>query len=103
MHKVQSVAPGYIHGKVLSQWYLAHPCTLNLCTPFAGYNPRTGEEHRRLCIKYRGLRTEKEQEEFFSKFGVRYTAFAELDYFDIVKWTVVDPMHNLFLGADFLG
>ncbi|KAF8203523.1 hypothetical protein K438DRAFT_1580620, partial [Mycena galopus ATCC 62051] len=35
---------------------------------------------------------------FFSEHGVRWTEFARLKYFDIVKYTVVDPMHNLLLG-----
>ncbi|KAJ6536329.1 hypothetical protein B0H19DRAFT_1213761 [Mycena capillaripes] len=39
-----------------------------------------------------------DREEFFSRFGVQYTVYAELEYFDIVKWTVIDPMHNLLLG-----
>ncbi|KAJ7312545.1 hypothetical protein DFH08DRAFT_918005 [Mycena albidolilacea] len=37
--------------------------------------------------------------DFFKKNGVRWTEFARLIYFDIVKWTVVDPMHNLLLGV----
>jgi hypothetical protein len=53
-------------------------------------------------MEYRDLQTGKDREEFFSRFGVRYTVFAELEYFDIVKWTVVDPMHNLLLGAVIL-
>ncbi|KAJ6597441.1 hypothetical protein B0H10DRAFT_2087257 [Mycena sp. CBHHK59/15] len=35
---------------------------------------------------------------FFTKYGVRWTELSRLEYFDIVKWTVVDPMHNLLLG-----
>ena len=32
-------------------------------------------------------------------FGVRFTEFLRLDYFDTVCFSVVDPMHNLFLGT----
>ncbi|KAJ7017492.1 hypothetical protein C8F04DRAFT_1215036 [Mycena alexandri] len=39
------------------------------------------------------------KEEFFKKYGVHWTEFARLTYFDLVKWTVVDPMHNLLLGV----
>ncbi|KAJ7725789.1 hypothetical protein B0H16DRAFT_1665830 [Mycena metata] len=59
---------------------------------------RNGDEHRRLCYQYRDLSTGEEREEFFSKYGVRWTEFARLIYFDIVRFTVVDPMHNLLLG-----
>ncbi|KAJ7731484.1 hypothetical protein B0H14DRAFT_2409444, partial [Mycena olivaceomarginata] len=39
------------------------------------------------------------KDEFFKKHGVRWTEFARLKYFDLVKYTVVDPMHNLLLGV----
>jgi hypothetical protein len=67
-----------------------------LITP--GFRPRTGEEHRRLCYQYAALKTPKEKELFFSKYGVRWTEFARLEYFDLIRYTVVDPMHNLFPG-----
>lgn len=34
-----------------------------------------------------------------SEYGCRYSELLELTYFDPVKMTVVDPMHNLFLGS----
>jgi hypothetical protein len=30
---------------------------------------------------------------------VRYSVLIELPYFDPIKYTVIDPMHNLFLGT----
>lgn len=72
-----------------------HQTYLTICK---AYRPRTGEEHRNLCFQYRDLSTDKERDEFFSKHGVRWTEFARLKYFDIVRFTVVDPMHNLLLG-----
>jgi hypothetical protein len=47
---------------------------------------------------YRDLSTSEEKEEFFAEHGVQWTEFARLDYFDLVRYTVVDPMHNLLLG-----
>lgn len=32
-------------------------------------------------------------------FGIRYSALIELPYFDPVRFAVIDPMHNLFLGS----
>ncbi|KAJ7573251.1 hypothetical protein C8J56DRAFT_1008382 [Mycena floridula] len=35
---------------------------------------------------------------FFSENGVRWSEFARLSYFDLVRNTIVDPMHNMLLG-----
>ena len=32
-------------------------------------------------------------------YGVRYSVLAELDYIDLPRMCIVDPMHNLFLGT----
>ena len=32
-------------------------------------------------------------------YGIRYSVLNELPYFDPIRFTVVDPMHNLFLGT----
>ena len=34
-----------------------------------------------------------------SKYGVRYSVILDLPYFNPVRFTVVDPMHNLLLGT----
>lgn len=34
-----------------------------------------------------------------STLGIRYSVFFSLPYFDPVRFTVVDVMHNLFLGT----
>ena len=33
------------------------------------------------------------------EYGICYTPLIELPYFNPVKQTVVDPMHNLFMGT----
>ncbi|EPQ53843.1 hypothetical protein GLOTRDRAFT_44745, partial [Gloeophyllum trabeum ATCC 11539] len=35
---------------------------------------------------------------WFLKFGARWTEFARLSYFDLVWFTLIDPMHNVLLG-----
>ncbi|KAF7346894.1 hypothetical protein MVEN_01441600 [Mycena venus] len=60
---------------------------------------RNGDEHRKLCFKYSALTTDDARNEFFATHGVRWTEFARLEYFDIVRYTVIDPMHNLLLGV----
>lgn len=34
-----------------------------------------------------------------SKYGLRYSVLLHLPYFDPVRFTVIDPMHNLYLGT----
>ena len=34
-----------------------------------------------------------------SKYGVRYSVLLELCYFDPIRYTVIDVMHNMFLGS----
>ena len=34
-----------------------------------------------------------------SRYGARYSELLRLPYFDCVRFTIVDPMHNLFLGT----
>lgn len=41
--------------------------------------------------------TEKRRRE--SLYGTRFTVFSELPYFDAISMTIIDPMHNLFLGT----
>ena len=43
--------------------------------------------------------TVRERQEVESKHGTRYTELMRLPYFDCVRFTIVDPMHNLFLGS----
>jgi len=34
-----------------------------------------------------------------TKYGVYYSCLLQLEYFDAVRFTAIDPMHNLFLGT----
>ncbi|KIJ06468.1 hypothetical protein PAXINDRAFT_91930 [Paxillus involutus ATCC 200175] len=61
-------------------------------------NGRNGEEHRKGCFEEKSLQTDEEREEYFQKHGVRWTELARLPYFDLVRHTIIDPMHNLLLG-----
>ncbi|KAF8511920.1 hypothetical protein JB92DRAFT_2724598, partial [Gautieria morchelliformis] len=42
---------------------------------------------------------DSEREDFFSKYGTRWFEFARLKYFDPIRMTVIDPMHNLLIGV----
>ncbi|KIJ09290.1 hypothetical protein PAXINDRAFT_87674, partial [Paxillus involutus ATCC 200175] len=62
------------------------------------FEPRTGEEHRQKCFKDKALPTQDDHNTFFQINGVRWTELARLPYFDLVRHTIIDPMHNLLLG-----
>ncbi|KAF9468338.1 hypothetical protein BDZ94DRAFT_1279853 [Collybia nuda] len=51
-----------------------------------------------MCHQWKSLKSESEQTEFFSTHGVRWTELARLKYFDLVQYTIIDPMHNFLLG-----
>lgn len=59
---------------------------------------RTGAQHRDLSFEFRLLQSDREQQGFFKTNGVRYTELCRLRYFDAIRMTVVDPMHNILLG-----
>ena len=43
-------------------------------------------------------KTKTERKTIEKKYGIRYTPFLELSYYDAISFNVIDPMHNLFLG-----
>ena len=43
--------------------------------------------------------TKSKHEALATKYGVYYSCLLELEYFDAVRFTAIDPMHNLFLGT----
>ena len=55
--------------------------------------------HRETCKKLKQCKSHNEAAELESQTGIRYSALVELPYFDPIRFTIVDPMHNLFLGT----
>ena len=60
---------------------------------------RTNEEHRREARETLHQTTLKDRQDVESKYGTRFTELMRLPYFDCVRFTIVDPMHNLFMGS----
>ena len=60
---------------------------------------RNGEEHRRQIDEILAQTTQEARSATESLYGARYSELLRLPYFDCVRFTVVDPMHNLFLGT----
>ncbi|GBE78372.1 hypothetical protein SCP_0112570 [Sparassis crispa] len=60
---------------------------------------RDGEEHRQHAQEYLQEMDPQRRAEFFMQHATRYYELSHLPYFDAVRMTVVDPMHNILLGV----
>ena len=63
------------------------------------WSVRSNEVHREQCKQLLKETTKTSIQHAESKYGVRYSVLLALPYFDPIKFTVIDPMHNLFLGT----
>ena len=71
-------------------------------TDYSGFDPcvlRTDANHHRQVEEICQQTTQDERNAMESNFGSRYSELLRLPYFDCVHFTIVDPMHNLFLGT----
>ena len=73
-------------------------------TDYSGYNRdawtlRTGQQHREDCRTVLKETTKTGVSKCESRLGVRYSVLLSLPYFDPVRYTVVDIMHNMYLGT----
>ncbi|CAB4028333.1 Hypothetical predicted protein [Paramuricea clavata] len=66
---------------------------------FENCRGRNGEEHRRQIDEVLAQTTQEARSATEALYGARYSELLRLPYFDCVRFTVVDPMHNLFLGT----
>ena len=55
--------------------------------------------HRSTCTELQKCTTTSAVEQLQTETGVKYSALIELTYFDPIRFTIIDPMHNLFLGT----
>lgn len=58
---------------------------------------RSCEEHRRLALEWRDASEQTRRVEITGKYGIRYSEFLRLPYFDPIRNLCVDPMHAFFL------
>ena len=55
--------------------------------------------HREHVDKIKQAKSGQEKSNLESEKGVRYSSLLELPYFNCIRYNVVDPMHNLFMGT----
>lgn len=61
--------------------------------------PRTKSSHQYRATLVQNAKTMCAQKVLTSLYGLRYSVFLLLPYFNVVRMYVVDPMHNLLLGT----
>ena len=71
---------------------------------FSGFDrnlwpPRSKDSHFSHAKRYKNARLDREQKAIEREYGCRYSVLLELPYYDIVRFCVIDPMHNLLLGT----
>ena len=61
---------------------------------------RTNIEHRKQVEEIKKANTLRAREQLESKYGIRCTSLLDLPYYDAIRMsTIVDPLHNLYLGT----
>ena len=55
-------------------------------------------EHKAHAEAWRDAQSEAERELIFQEHGIRWTELLRLPYWDPIKFTAIDSMHNLYLG-----
>ncbi|KAG2192672.1 hypothetical protein INT47_009242 [Mucor saturninus] len=65
----------------------------------SGWRRRRGVENRLHAEVWKSASTPSERHELEVENGVRWSQLHRLGYFDLVRGTIIDPMHNLFLGT----
>ncbi|OAD67603.1 hypothetical protein PHYBLDRAFT_151116 [Phycomyces blakesleeanus NRRL 1555(-)] len=66
---------------------------------FSEWVGRTKEENRRHANLWKNAKTLTERKRLEIENGVRWSELHRLVYFEPVRATIIDPMHNLFLGT----
>jgi hypothetical protein len=59
---------------------------------------RTYEDHLAIATQWRDAASSAIRNEIYSKFAIRWSELLRLPYWDPTRFTVLDAMHNLFLG-----
>ena len=66
---------------------------------YVAWPKRSVEEHRRKGMEWKHAKTQVERHKIEREYGVRFTELLRLPYFDSIRFSVVDPMHNILLGT----
>ena len=95
---------GYAAHRGCSKCFKYFPGSFKDKTDYSGFDrdtwpPRHISSRRKHAEMVRKASTQTQKEHLATKYGVYYSSLLQLEYFDAVKFTAIDPMHNLFLGT----
>ena len=63
------------------------------------WEQRTNHEDRAQMLQIVSAKNLQDQQKLESKLATRLSAIAFPSYYDAIRMTVIDPMHNLFHGT----
>lgn len=63
------------------------------------WTPRCIESHRQYALQHNSSKTLEQQKSIEREHGCRYSVLIELPYYNVIRFCVIDPMHNLLLGT----
>ena len=71
---------------------------------FSGFDrslwpPRSKDSHLNHAINHKHAKLATERKVIERDYGCRYSVLLELPYYDIVRFCIIDPMHNILLGT----
>ena len=55
--------------------------------------------HRDIANQIRQCYTQNERDKLEKEYGIKDCVLLQLEYFDPIRYCIIDPMHNLFLGT----
>ena len=87
-----------------SKCFKYFPSSFGEKTDYSGFErdlwpPRHNHSHRIHAEMVSKVSTQSKHDELAKKYGICYSCLLQLEYFDAVRFTSIDPMHNLFLGT----
>ena len=74
-------------------------------TDYSGFDrenwpSRSNREHRQHAKRIKNCKTVTGRNAMSKEYGINYwSCLLDLEYFDVIRFCTVDPMHNLFLGT----
>ena len=63
------------------------------------WTPREKKKHCQIATEYLACETLQARKSLERTHGIRHSVLTKLPYFDPPRMTIIDPMHNLFLGT----
>ena len=87
-----------------SKCFKPFPGSVKSGRDFSGFDrenwpKRCNDLHRKYAEMVRKSPNKTTHEKLATRYGCYFSVLLELEYFDAIRFTVIDPMHNLYLGT----